>query len=86
MIGELAILRYFNPAGAHDSGKLGESLKFKSENLLPKICDVAAKKIEKLFVYGRSWPTKDGTCLRDYIHVMDLAEAHLSAYEYLTNK
>lgn len=80
----VAILRYFNPGGAHDSGKLGESLKFKSENLLPKICDVAAKKVEKLFVYGRSWPTKDGTCLRDYIHVMDLAEAHLSAYEYLT--
>ena len=78
------ILRYFNPAGAHDSGKLGESPKFKSENLFPKICDVAAKKIEKIFIYGRSWPTKDGTCVRDYIHVMDLAEAHLSAYEYLT--
>ncbi len=81
----VAILRYFNPAGAHESGKLGESPKFKSENLFPKICEVAARKIEKLYIYGKSWPTKDGTCVRDYIHVMDLAEVHLSAYEYLTN-
>ena len=81
---KVGILRYFNPAGAHESGKLGESTKFKSENLFPKICDVAAKKIEKIFIYGKFWPTKDGTCVRDYIHVMDLAEAHLSAYKFLT--
>jgi len=80
----VGILRYFNPAGAHFSGTIGESPKFKSENLFPKICDVAAKKIEKLFLYGKSWPTKDGTCVRDYIHVMDLAEAHLSAFKCLT--
>ena len=79
----IGILRYFNPAGAHHSGKLGELQKSKSENLFPKICSVAAKNEEKLFLNGGNWPTKDGTCIRDFFHVMDLAEAHFLAYEYL---
>ncbi len=82
----IGILRYFNPAGAHPSGILGEFPKSNLENLFPKICDVAAKKKEKIFLYGKNWPTKDGTCIRDYLHVMDLSEAHLLTYEHLITK
>lgn len=78
-------LRYFNPIGAHDSGFLGENSKNISENLFPLICDVAAGRREKLIIYGDDWPTHDGTCIRDYIHIMDLAEAHIKALDYLTN-
>ena len=76
-------LRYFNPIGAHVSGKLGENAKNISENLFPLICEVAAGKRKKLIINGEDWPTFDGTCIRDYIHIMDLAEAHIKALEYL---
>ena len=78
-------LRYFNPIGAHVSGNIGESPKGIPNNLFPYICKVAAKKINKLFIYGNDWNTNDGTALRDYIHVMDIAEAHTVAINKLLN-
>lgn len=75
----ISILRYFNPAGAHPSGMIGESPKTTPSNLLPFICHVAAGKQESLRVFGNDYPTPDGTGIRDYIHVMDLAQGHLFA-------
>ena len=79
-----AILRYFNPVGAHFSGRLGENPLGTPENLIPVICQVVAGKLDKLFVFGDDYPTRDGTCVRDYLHVMDLADAHLKALEKLS--
>nr|MBS0038333.1 UDP-glucose 4-epimerase GalE [Saprospiraceae bacterium] len=79
---KLTLLRYFNPAGAHPSAKIGEASRKPSTNLVPIICEVAAGKREKIVVYGDDYPTRDGSCIRDYIHVMDLAEAHTAALEY----
>ena len=79
----IAILRYFNPIGAHCSGLIGEDPNDKPNNLFPYICAVALGKFDKLNVYGKDWPTPDGTGIRDYIHVMDLAESHLSALNYI---
>jgi len=76
-----AILRYFNPIGAHPSGEIGEDPLGVPENLVPFVCQVASGKIEKLRVFGNDYPTRDGTAIRDYVHVLDLAEAHLSAME-----
>ena len=76
-------LRYFNPIGAHESGKIGENPLNKPNNLFPLICRVAKGEYKKLNIYGNNWPTKDGTCIRDYIHIMDLAEAHFFAIKYL---
>ncbi len=76
-------LRYFNPIGAHSSGALGESPKGLSHNLFPLIMECAIKKNFTLKIFGKNWPTKDGTCIRDYIHVMDLAEGHIKALEFL---
>ncbi len=76
-------LRYFNPVGAHFSGNIGEDPIGLPNNLFPYICKVASGKLDKLNVFGNNWPTKDGTCLRDYIHVMDLSEAHKAALELL---
>ncbi len=76
-------LRYFNPIGAHESGLIGESPNGIPNNLFPNICQVAAGKLEKIKIFGKNWPTKDGTCIRDFIHVMDLADAHKSALEFL---
>tara|TARA_B100000242_G_C42962008_1_gene446188 strand:- start:16 stop:984 length:969 start_codon:yes stop_codon:yes gene_type:complete len=76
-------LRYFNPIGAYKDGLIGESSTEFSDNLFPYICEVAANKINTLNIFGNDWPTVDGTCIRDYIHVMDLAEAHLSALNFL---
>ena len=76
-------LRYFNPIGAHSSGLIGENPFNYPNNLFPIICGVVQGKYRQLSIYGNDWPTKDGTCIRDYIHVMDLAESHCNALEYL---
>lgn len=75
----VAILRYFNPVGAHKSGMIGESPKGIPNNILPYITQVAVGKLSSLKVFGSDYPTKDGTGVRDYIHVMDLAEGHIAA-------
>ena len=77
------ILRYFNPIGAHNSSLIGEDPRNIPQNLVPIITQFAIGKLKKLTVYGDDYPTKDGTCIRDYIHIMDLADAHISALEYL---
>jgi UDP-glucose 4-epimerase len=74
-------LRYFNPIGAHESGLIGDAPTGYPNNLLPFIGDVAIGKREKLNVFGNDYNTPDGTCIRDYIHVVDLANAHLAALE-----
>jgi UDP-glucose 4-epimerase len=76
-------LRYFNPVGAHPSGLIGEAPSGIPNNLMPYICQVAVGKRERLQIYGGDWPTIDGTGVRDYIHVMDLAQAHVHALEKL---
>lgn len=76
-------LRYFNPIGAHTSGLIGEVPKGIPNNIFPLIMQVAAGNIELLKIYGNDWPTNDGTPIRDYIHVMDLANGHLYALEHL---
>ena len=82
---KIAILRYFNPIGAHFSGKIGEAPMKDASNLFPLISQVAAGKRDKLQIYGNDWPSHDGTGIRDFIHVMDLAEAHLSSLKYIDN-
>ncbi|EXU75223.1 UDP-glucose 4-epimerase GalE [Erwinia mallotivora] len=76
-------LRYFNPVGAHESGQIGEDPNGIPNNLLPYIAQVAIGRLEKLGIFGDDYPTKDGTGVRDYIHVMDLAEGHLKALDHL---
>jgi len=78
-------LRYFNPIGAHPSGLIGELPIGKPNNLLPFITQTGIGKHSKLLVFGNDYPTIDGTCIRDYIHVMDLADAHIKAVEALGN-
>ena len=78
-------LRYFNPVGAHPSGKIGEDPAGIPNNLLPYIAQVAIGKLEQLGVFGDDYDTPDGTCQRDYIHVVDLAEGHLKALDHLKN-
>ena len=79
----VAILRYFNPVGAHESGLMGELPLGKPNNIFP-LLNFAGIGINKTFqIYGNDWPTKDGTCIRDYIHVMDIASGHVSALNYL---
>ena len=75
------LLRYFNPIGAHPSGKIGEQPNGIPNNLLPYVCQVAAGKLKQLAVFGNDYPTHDGTGVRDYIHVVDLAIGHLKAIE-----
>ncbi len=77
----IAILRYFNPVGAHASGRIGEDPNGIPNNLLPYIAQVAVGKLPILNVYGNDYPTPDGTCIRDYIHVVDLAQGHVKALE-----
>lgn len=79
----VGFLRYFNPIGAHHSGLIGENSTMEPENIFPRICQVALGLKEKLYIYGNDWPTEDGTCCRDYIHIVDLAMAHKKAIEYL---
>ena len=78
-------LRYFNPVGAHESGLIGESPNGVPNNLMPYIAQVAAGKLPHVNVYGNDYPTPDGTGIRDYIHVVDLAEGHLAALDYVNN-
>ncbi len=78
-------LRYFNPIGAHPSGLIGEVPIGIPNNIFPLIMQVALGKIECFKIYGNDWPTRDGTCIRDYIHVMDLANGHFYALEHLIN-
>ena len=77
----VAVLRYFNPIGAHESGLIGEDPNDIPNNLMPYITGVAAGKLEILNVFGNDYPTKDGTGVRDYIHVVDLAKGHLKALD-----
>ncbi|MBA3940219.1 MAG: UDP-glucose 4-epimerase GalE [Sphingopyxis sp.] len=80
------LLRYFNPVGAHESGRIGEDPRGIPNNLMPYIAQVAAGRREKLSIFGDDYPTRDGTGERDYIHVVDLAAAHLAALEYAASK
>lgn len=76
-------LRYFNPAGAHESAKIGESPRNKASNLVPVITETAIGKRASMTVFGTDYDTRDGSCVRDYIHVMDLAAAHTACLRYL---
>ncbi len=79
------LLRYFNPVGAHKSGKIGEDPQGIPNNLMPYISQVAVGKLQKLSVFGNDYNTHDGTGVRDYIHVVDLAKGHVCAIEYAAN-
>ena len=78
----VVLLRYFNPIGAHESGRIGEDPNGIPNNLMPYITQVAAGKLKELGVFGNDYPTHDGTGVRDYIHVVDLAKAHVKALDY----
>jgi UDP-glucose 4-epimerase len=77
------LLRYFNPVGAHPSGRIGEDPRGVPNNLMPYVAQVAVGRRERLQVFGNDYPTPDGTGIRDYLHVVDLAEAHLKAVDYV---
>ncbi len=79
----IALLRYFNPIGAHESGLIGEDPNGIPNNLMPYITQVAAGKLEKLSIFGDDYPTPDGTGVRDYIHVVDLARGHIKAVDWV---
>jgi len=81
-----AILRYFNPVGAHSSGEIGEDPNGVPDNLVPFVCQVAKGKLEKLRVFGSNYPTRDGTAIRDYLHVVDLADAHVLSLKALLSR
>lgn len=81
-----AVLRYFNPVGAHPSGLIGEDPNGPPNNLMPFVCQVAVGRRQRLQVFGNDYPTADGTGVRDYLHVMDLARAHVDALDYLCSK
>jgi UDP-glucose 4-epimerase len=83
---KVAVLRYFNPVGAHESGTIGEDPGGVPNNLMPYVAQVAVGKREALSVFGGDYPTPDGTGVRDYIHVMDLAEGHVAALDALLKK
>ncbi len=82
----IALLRYFNPVGAHESGRIGEDPKGVPNNLLPFVAQVAVGRREKVMVFGDDYPTPDGTGVRDYIHVVDLADGHLAALGYISGR
>lgn len=79
----IILLRYFNPVGAHPGGRIGEDPNGIPNNLMPYISQVAVGKLKELSVFGNDYPTPDGTCIRDYIHVIDLADGHVKALEKL---
>ena len=78
-------LRYFNPIGAHKSGLLGDRSISGFNNLFPLLCKVANKEIDFIEIYGNDWETRDGTCIRDFVHIMDIVNGHLNALDYLIN-
>jgi UDP-glucose 4-epimerase len=78
-----ASLRYFNPVGAHPSGRIGEDPRGVPNNLMPLVTQVAVGRRPQVSIFGGDWPTPDGTCVRDYIHVMDVARAHVRALDYI---
>ena len=82
----VVLLRYFNPIGAHASGMIGEDPKGIPNNLLPYVSQVAVGRLEKLGVFGNDYPTPDGTGVRDYIHVVDLAKGHVKALQKFDDK
>ena len=82
----ISSLRYFNPIGAHESGLIGEDPLGIPNNIFPLIMQVGMRRISKLQVFGNDWDTEDGTGVRDYIHVLDLADGHILAMEYLFNR
>jgi len=82
----VVLLRYFNPVGAHPSGLIGEDPRGIPNNLMPYVSRVATGALERLNVFGNDYPTRDGTGIRDYIHVMDLAEGHVAALHYANNR
>jgi UDP-glucose 4-epimerase len=82
----IALLRYFNPVGAHPSGMIGEDPQGIPNNLMPVISQVAVGRLSELRVYGNDYPTPDGTGIRDYVHVVDLASGHLKALDKLQEK
>jgi len=82
---QTACLRYFNPVGAHDSGLIGEDPRGAPNNLMPYVAQVAVGRRDKLSVFGQDYPTPDGTGVRDYIHVTDLAQGHVAAVQRLLN-
>ncbi len=82
----ISLLRYFNPVGADESAKIGEDPTNPPDNIMPIITNVAKKKQEKLFVFGDDYDTPDGTCIRDYIHISDLAKGHVQTLEKKSNK
>ena len=79
----IVLLRYFNPVGAHESGLIGDNPNGIPNNLMPYVQKVAAGQLAELSIYGNDYPTKDGTCVRDFIHVVDLAKGHINALEKL---
>ncbi len=79
----ICILRYFNPIGAHKSGLIGETAAAKTMNLVPLICKAAKGETDILKVYGNDYPTLDGTCIRDYVHILDVAKGHVAAMKFL---
>ena len=83
---QIALLRYFNPVGAHKSGLIGEAPGGVPSNLMPYISQVAVGKLDKLHIFGGDYDTQDGTCIRDFIHVVDLAKGHVKALDYFKNK
>lgn len=82
----IALLRYFNPVGAHESGLIGEDPNGIPNNLLPYVAQVAIGKLKELSVFGNDYPTADGTGVRDYIHVVDLADGHLKALQRISSR
>lgn len=82
---KIVTLRYFNPIGAHPSGLIGEKISGMPNNIMPLICKVALKQLEKLSIYGSEYETRDGTGVRDYIDIMDLIDGHISALNFLNS-
>ena len=83
---DVVLLRYFNPIGAHPSGLIGEDPKGIPNNLVPYVAQVAVGKLEAVQVFGNDYPTPDGTGVRDYIHVCDLASGHVAALNWMNGK